>query len=515
MGEQSESSRGKASSKLPDAAQPAPKEADVQLPKQKWRPSAWQFAFGFLLVMGLGLFIAYAIWKSGVESELNAAISTAYAKGEPVWFRDLEPEPISDAQNGRELFESANAMMTTKWRQARVHFVNDSQATPIYQYLLRGGTASGRRQFFDNFYELTAADYELIREVLVETAAMRQSLAQALEYPAIQLEYDWDTSRPTHILLPMHQQSRDFNNLLSAELAVALHDGLYDEAFTVARNKLRLGRVFADEQLMVANILRISNVDNGIRGLEQLLDVTKLDDAQTRELDEILQEFESNVRLKSAILGERAMFMTTSLSVPDDLDSIAQADDLWTEFQVGAYRQLEALQMRDQIRLLETSREIAEIIDVPGEDAAQQMDRLQAKIDSLGSWHVVASMGGNFASVRRRGLITRQHIINARLGLRVARYRDMHGQLPASLDEVLDESLPSLSPGLLSGQPLVYRRLLTDGQETGFAIYDIGENMTDDGGTDDEQEQNSGFEVRDRDASQTAPEPDDAASVDG
>jgi hypothetical protein len=65
----------------------------------------------------------------------------------------------------------------------------------------------------------------------------------------------------------------------------------------------------------------------------------------------------------------------------------------------------------------------------------------------------------------------------ARLGIRVARYRSEHGELPSSLNAVVDESLRPILIDLFSDQPLVYRVTTT-----GFIIYSVGDDGIDNGG---------------------------------
>jgi len=65
----------------------------------------------------------------------------------------------------------------------------------------------------------------------------------------------------------------------------------------------------------------------------------------------------------------------------------------------------------------------------------------------------------------------------AHTALAIERYRLSHGQLPASLDDLVPDHLPGVPQDPFDGRPLRYRRL-----EPGFIVYSIGPDETDNGG---------------------------------
>jgi hypothetical protein len=86
----------------------------------------------------------------------------------------------------------------------------------------------------------------------------------------------------------------------------------------------------------------------------------------------------------------------------------------------------------------------------------------------------------------------RQLLVNARIGMRIQRFRMANGTLPPSLDELVDDKLVAIPNDLYAGKPLIYHKL-----PDGFVVYSAGDNATDDGGEEqpDQQEHETRFEV--------------------
>jgi hypothetical protein len=77
----------------------------------------------------------------------------------------------------------------------------------------------------------------------------------------------------------------------------------------------------------------------------------------------------------------------------------------------------------------------------------------------------------------------RRHIAQVRLlidDLAITHFRADHGRLPERLAELVPEYLAELPDDPFSGRPLVYRRT-----DDSYALYSVGENGRDDGGTRD------------------------------
>jgi hypothetical protein len=160
------------------------------------------------------------------------------------------------------------------------------------------------------------------------------------------------------------------------------------------------------------------------------------------------------------------------------------------EFETGnwneqAFLKLEPFRTREAIMLLDALDGFAELVDQPGEAENEKMVALAAKHDDRIPDDSVLDEYGlvpGFSGFRESLLTHRQQLINMRLALRLARRYRETGTLPASLEDIVDESLPQIQLGLLSQRPLVYR-VFENAAGPGFEIYDVGLDGVDNGGT--------------------------------
>lgn len=146
--------------------------------------------------------------------------------------------------------------------------------------------------------------------------------------------------------------------------------------------------------------------------------------------------------------------------------------------------------------MLHALTEFADLVDKTGPVSIQAVAELENRYErdsaELPLNRLIGSVSFRFKP-HITGVRHRQRLNIARLGIRVARYRTEHGELPGSLDAIVEESLRPMLVDLFSDQPLVYRA--TAG---GFIIYPVGEDDIDNGGgaKPDETEGKCRFEVQ-------------------
>ena len=78
------------------------------------------------------------------------------------------------------------------------------------------------------------------------------------------------------------------------------------------------------------------------------------------------------------------------------------------------------------------------------------------------------------------------HLNTARVGLAVQRYRLASGKLPETLAELVPAYLDAVPKDPFDGKEMRYKKL-----ETGFVVYSIGEDGSDDGGKERPRERSS------------------------
>jgi hypothetical protein len=107
-----------------------------------------------------------------------------------------------------------------------------------------------------------------------------------------------------------------------------------------------------------------------------------------------------------------------------------------------------------------------------GFDSARDLYFEQSK-----KYRLASTYGSSVSIARGFSKRARQRLINARLGLRVDRYYREQGKLPKTLEELVDEAMPVIPPGLYSGGAPRYEKLAD-----GFCIHDgpLAEQVADD-----------------------------------
>ncbi len=455
---------------MSDDASPA--ETDE---KPRKRLGCLFYSMAALLVILFIPMIVYQRWYANARDDLAAEMRRIVDRGEPLWFADLAPEPPDPNENGTGIFLSAVAKLVPQ-SQAFYELVAGEKPTP-----------PGKNDFFEIALDQNRPALELMR--------------QAVRRPFFRLPLDYRTTQPISIQLEPIQQAREFSHLLKAETLQAIGEGDNDRAVAAIVDGLLLSEMLRDEPLLITQLVRIAIAGVAIESLATLLAHVDLTPEQFAAIDEQLALMESRFRLAHAILGERAMALTTMHNLGDNLDLGDLASGRGGGGADPGMRVLNSApakpyRMNDEAFMLRIMSRYLDHIDQPGPEGKQGLQQIESEIFAakVSFRHILTCLlAPAVLQCREAGLRHRQRLANARLALRVARYRAKHGKFPGTLNAVADEKLSTVPPDVWSGKPLVFR-VLADG----FTIYPVGENGVDDGGGEspDRQEHSATFRVQ-------------------
>ncbi len=402
-----------------------------------------------------------------------AEIAAARARGEPVWFAELEPEGFSSGEDATPLLLEATKVVqwTASWQHAKV-----DRADSIALF----GDETGNRK--PNAPQLKEAAEANVRAL--------ELLRQALQKSQCHLVMDYQSPRSLDAYAVGHQQyPGSFRFILRSEFHVALIEGDANRAMGVIEDTCDLAELFREQKIEFSQRFRAGTAICALKQLEMLLSHFGLTNHQFSRLDARLEAM-SSFRLRDGVLGERAIWMTAAENLGENANVEGVTDGFHSE------RFLHPLAMEQQAILLRQYGEVAAIIDKPGATSRGVVDALEAELaHSPSRYKLLLDM--NFynkpKALRQMGLGYRQLLSNARLGMRVERYYRQHGKLPGSLSEVLDGDFMVLPTCLFSEKPLIFRPQPSGG----FVIYGPGDNGVDDGAdrARDEQEGIYAFRV--------------------
>ena len=218
-----------------------------------------------------------------------------------------------------------------------------------------------------------------------------------------------------------------------------------------------LGNLLANDPLLIAHFSRQSIGRQALFSLERVLGRIPLTEEQLQNIDRRLEALERDCRIENAILADRAIALTTMYGIAQCQSSHRRARN---------YRDLAYLAIH--------MKALADLVDQTGPDVLRRVQQLDAQIKSDKSRNRLAKLFmPQVSATHSLPLDFRQQLVNARLALRVCRFRDLHGRWPTGDDDIFDEGLPDVSIGYFSNGPVFY-----DFEGNSFVISDKAQGST-------------------------------------
>ena len=140
---------------------------------------------------------------------------------------------------------------------------------------------------------------------------------------------------------------------------------------------------------------------------------------------------------------------------------------------------------KDAIVYLDLMESYINIDQIPLHERRAVAERISSKRKTISKIHVILrTFVPSFSGVINSDLRTTAGLRNAQVALAIQRYRLAKIKLPDQLKNLIPDYLSSIPLDPYDGKELRYKKL-----ETGFVVYSIGEDLSDNGGT--EMPQNS------------------------
>ncbi len=402
------------------------------------------------VLMTLGV-VACFFWYGNAKSELESEIARIAERGEPLWFADLEPtEPPTPEDDATPLFLAASAKLKPA-AQAFYDRLDAEPATPLGVY--------------DEFSAALDANRPALK-----------LMAEAVKRPYFRLPIDYQTKQPFNILLPEIQNSREFARLLRADVLQSLGAGDRDRAVAAVHECLGLSELFRDEPIIITQLVRYAIGSVAVESLQTAVEHTELTRDEFAALDELLEQMERNCRLRPSIIAERCGSFTSTHYFSENIglfDSTNDSGEAGRIARLLSSRFMQPRLMSERAYNLRIMTEFADAVDLPGQqgiEAVRELDE-RVKSDTYTSHTLTRLLVPALVPYRNASLRFRQRLLNARLALRINRYRAEHGKLPSTLAEILDDKLATAAD-VYTGQSLVYE-MTADG----FMLYPAAESL--------------------------------------
>ncbi|MBI1902213.1 MAG: hypothetical protein HYS13_14020 [Planctomycetia bacterium] len=399
--------------------------------------------------------LGWTLFYSSASAEREAAIKEARARGQPIWFSELEPPRVPPEEDGMPLFIEAT-------KKLRFEIEGFHEALTRADGVAREGDEQGNRRVEE-------------RELKVVVEQNREALdmtRQALQKAIFRTPIDFQTRFPMGTQLAHAQSARDVARLFMAEFHLALARGETEEAARIIDDVYILAEVLKDEPTTVSQLLRVRITRYGTDALSLLLGRAELSPSLFNRLDARLASLGDGFRLRSTVLAHQAAIFTQlehgSLDATLGGNGTDKGSSLFYRPQA----------MREQAALLRYHSAIADCVDDPGPNAWWRRRELELDAKQSHVTAIPALLVPLTNAVAQAGMNHRQSLVHARLAMRVDRYYRRNGRLPGALTEVLDDQMTELPTCIYSGLPLIMKPQ----EAAGFIIYGPGVNGVDDGG---------------------------------
>jgi hypothetical protein len=413
-----------------------------------------------LLLACIGLYVYYRLNQ---KSEFQARIDAIRAADYPVTCAELDkwysiPENVENAaytitdafsyykQWYKEKAESLPVVGPAKL-PARTEPLPEEMKTLIAQYI---------------------ADNNEALKLLHAGAAIQHS------------RYPTDLNAGFETFLPNLSEIRRGVFLLELEAILHAENGDSESAVRAAKSCFGIARSLAREPLTVSQLVRAACQSLAVTTVEYCINRVELTDEQLVELIESVDNAERICDISCAFVGERCMgisFFKAPGSVnPDLIDGLPFRPVLELYKVVG-------LAEADAIIYLDLMEGYIKSAQLPLNKRLEAVKAIDARLQSTSQAHILLHV--MMPALSRITAIDMRNIAKlraARAALAIERYRVAAGKLPDALAELVPAYLDTVPADPFDGKEIRYKKL-----ETGFVVYSIGEDLSDDGGKEMEQ----------------------------
>lgn len=432
-----------------------------------------------------------------LRAAVNAYIAELKARGEPMDLAQVIPPSVPAEQNG-VLFIS-NALAKLEYES-----VAGSNTPPAMRMIAPGKAMIGRQRPNIIGFDATNSWEDLGRELAAAKSEL-DSFQYLTNHPV--LDFNVEYQKGFDLLLPHLAPLKRSALWLSASAVYNLHQQNPKSACTDVRAMLALVKGETDERILISQLVRIAIAAIGEGATWEILRGTNASDEDLAQLQRGWQSLDFSHSIEQSFVYERAenlleyeqirkssdrfnklwgYFYSSDVSSGESFFpkkqralSLRKWDELrwrWFWSYRDEVRGLKAYQVLiETTRRAETNGDFRIIKSLAGSNLPQQT-REPGDGEGLRNFFLQSTFGSDAALRKSARMETARNTVVTAIALR--RYQLRHHQLPAALEKLTPDLLPTVPVDCMDGESLRYRRN-TDGT---FVLYSVGEDGKDDGG---------------------------------
>jgi hypothetical protein len=268
--------------------------------------------------------------------------------------------------------------------------------------------------------------------------------------------------------------------LLQLEAVYSAENDRQEASIQSINSIFGIARSLNKEPTTVSQLARLTYESQAVKTLECVINKTDFSDEQLVEFSQAFvnaQEL-SGHGIWRAFAGERCMVMTF-FAEPRTLTREMIGRQTLPAPILELYK-ASGLADKDAIAYLDLMESYININKLPMHERRIAAERISSKRKTTSKIHVILrTFLPSFSGVINCDLRTIAGLRNAQVALAIQRYRLSKGKLPDQLTELVPDYLDSVPRDPYDGKELRYKKL-----DRGFLVYSIGEDLSDDGGTE-------------------------------
>jgi hypothetical protein len=290
-------------------------------------------------------------------------------------------------------------------------------------------------------------------------------------YP-IDFKQHWDQSTP------WLKDLRASVHLLRLEVLIQCENQNSKKAMETIQANLALAKS-VNVPLLIHRLVHIATRAQAYKNIEWALNRIQLTEEQLRRLSAWIEEADIDKGYRRALVGEQCLGLNTFRGhVREISGELGSEGGLSIVFL--AFWRITGLNDRDATKYIDIMQELMDAMELSANERLLAFDSIQNDIHGGKRGGMLTRMlmpaFGRIMQIETRHLA---HLRATQTALVVERYRLAEGRLPESLDNLVPAYMEVVPTDPFDGQSLKYRTL-----ETGFVVYSIGDDLTDEGGTE-------------------------------
>jgi len=424
-------------------------------------------ALHILIALLVIIIAGFAVFRLVLSSKLNAKLDAIRAAGYPATCAELDawytiPE---SADNAADIFRDSFSRCE-KWEgeeKRKLLPVVGQAELPLRTEPLTEETKAVVTQYL--------ADNQEALELLHDGAAIEHS-----RYPV-------DLSKGFEALMPDLSNIRTGAFLLKLSALIHAENEKPQMVTNSIESMFGLARSLSKEPILVSQLVRVACQALAVSTIEHTINRTEFSDEQLADLSRTLVNAEYPSAMTRAFVGERCAGLSIFKMPAAQIPRVADGSSSPLAAVAFALYKFSGLADMDASIYLDLMNDYIKAMQLAPEQRRKAAGAVDARLEKISRIHVLLHI--MMPALSRCTTIDIRIVAQfrtAQTGLAVQRYRLAAGRLPDTLAELVPAYLDAVPKDPFDGKELRYKKI-----ETGFVVYSIGEDGSDDGGKEKPQ----------------------------